>query len=105
MSSNPKNRRAKYDRSALPTLGIVGVNYLRETGFLQLRDEARICYFGPADSALHRMADFSFPINDLENSAATIQRAIALAQLNGVRLDGLLSLRDPNVFSIGKICA
>jgi biotin carboxylase len=93
----------KDPREKLPVLGVVVHNYLRETGILRMREEARIAMFAPPDSELHRISDFSCPIRKLDISGEEIHQAVAAAIRRGIPLAGMISMRDPNVPQVAEL--
>ena len=70
-----------------------------------MQDEARIAYFGPPNSSLHRQADFSIPLSNMEFSDEYLMNEILKAERRGIVLDGLLTWRDGNVLPVAKVAA
>lgn len=90
-------------RDQLPVLGVLAHNYLRETGILRMREDVRVAMFAPPDSSLHRISDFSCPIQHLDVTRQELVAAIKQAINRGIPLTGMLSMRDPNVMDVARI--
>lgn len=88
---------SRVERRSFPILGVLGLNYLRETGLVQMMREVRVAYFGPVDSGLHRIADYSIPVRDLDGGETEVLGVIRSARRRQINLDGLITLRDGNV--------
>jgi biotin carboxylase len=86
-------------------LGVVGHNYLRETGLQQLQQDFDIAIFAKPSSALHRIANYSCPILSIDLPDRAFMQAVKLAEQRGIRCDGFLSIRDWNVCGAAKAAA
>lgn len=87
-----------------PNLAVVAHDYLRIPGLLQMKKDVRLTLIGPADSRLHDVADVSVPVPTLDISDNDLAATVKAITDRGVRLDGLLSMRDGNVLPVAEVC-
>lgn len=86
-------------------LGVVGHNYLRETGIVQIQQDFDVAIFAKPSSALHRIAKYSCPLQTIDLADHQFLAAVLQAERRGVRCDGFLSIRDWNVVAAAKAMA
>ncbi len=91
-------------RTPLPTLAVVGHDYLKEPGIRRMLQDVNVAYFGLPHSPLHQLATYSCPVDSLEElTVATFRHAVRAALKRGIPLEGVLSLRDGNCHMAARV--
>src|SRR4051794_24691288 len=88
------------DRQTLPILAVVFHSRLRERGLFELMQVARVVAITLPDSPAHRFADYSCPVSTLDLSVDELIKILQQLDQRGLRVEGILSLRDGNVLNV-----